>query len=661
MAGRSVINVLVNADTKDFTTGMDKASRKIGGFVGGGIKTLGKLGAAFGAVGAVAAGAFAKSAISAAEDMATANDRIKQINESMGLFGDESFKVSGRLIGLANDMARLTGVSQNEIKESQALLLTFADIASSADEVGGAFDRATQLTVDMAAAGFGSATDNAKQLGKALNDPIKGISALARSGVTFTDQEKELIKTLVESGKQLEAQDMILSAIETQVGGTAEATANASDKLRVGFSQVMERAGVALLPLFEKFTNFLLDRVFPVLEKLGLAFAEDGLGGAFRVLGDTIKEYAPIILGTLKDWAISVGNWFISDALPWIGEKLAQLGQALVDWIKPRINPAIDMLLEWLTKLGYWLINDALPWIGEKMQELGKALVDWIAPRIKPMLSQLGDWIAAAAQWFIDDGLPTLVDKLIVLGDALVDWIKPRIVPMLQALGELLISIANWILTEAVPKIATEALKLGAALIGWVWDLAPELLKGLGSMLIDIASWIVTDGIPALLGAGKDLGKALLDGVVDGVKGLASAAGGLADTIADAILDSLKWTVNNLLINPLNFAIGKAVDILDIGLGPWINFDDTKYYGLIPQLADGGIVTKPTLAMIGEAGAEAVVPLTGKNAGGFGGTTNITINMPVGSNGDDVVRALKTYTKRNGGLPIPTLSGVRSA
>ena len=659
MAGRSVINVLVNADTRDFVGGMDKASRKVGGFVSGGIKNLAKLGAAFGAVGAVAAGAFAKSAISAAEEMTTANDRIEQINKSMGLFGSETSDVSARLIGLSNEMARLTGVNQNEIKASQALLLTFGEIAKSADEVGGAFDRATKLTVDMAAAGFGSATDNAKQLGKALNDPITGISALSRSGVTFNEQEKELIKTLVESGKQLEAQDMILSAIEKQVGGTAEATANASDKLKVGFSQVLERIGVVLLPIFTKVTDFLIDKVFPVLERFGDVLSEEGVGGAFRFLADEVGKVLPTVFEKLLEFASSVGRWFLSDGLPFIARKLAELGQALVDWIKPQVRPALSALGDLLGRLGRWLLDTGLPALGRKLKELGKALVDWIEPRIKPALKALGGFIASAAQWFVDDGLPTLVDKIILLGDALVDWIKPRIVPLLEELGKLLVAILNWIVTEGVPKLVVQAAKLAGALIGWVVELAPEIIEGLGKMLLELGNWIVTRGIPTLLGAGADLGGALLDGVVDGLQGLVSAGANVAGTISDAILSSLKWTVNNLLINPLNSAIGTAVDVLDIALGPFINFDDKKYRNVIPHLANGGIVTKPTLAMIGEAGAEAVVPLTGRNAGGFGGTTNITINMPVGSNGDDVVRALKSYTQARGGLPMQTLSKVR--
>jgi phage-related minor tail protein len=141
---------------------------------------------------------------------------------------------------------------------AQAKLLTFKELAVSADEAGGAFDRATQAAIDMGAAGFGDAATNAVQLGKALNDPIKGVTALAKSGVTFTEQEKDKIKTLVESNKLLEAQDMVLKAIEMQVGGTALATANDSDKMKVAFSQLSETIGLTLLPLMQKFTAIML-------------------------------------------------------------------------------------------------------------------------------------------------------------------------------------------------------------------------------------------------------------------------------------------------------------------------------------------------------------------------------------------------------------------
>jgi hypothetical protein len=71
----------------------------------------------------------------------------------------------------------------------------------------------------------------------------------------------------------------------------------------------------------------------------------------------------------------------------------------------------------------------------------------------------------------------------------------------------------------------------------------------------------------------------------------------------------------------------------------------------IPMLAAGGIVTSPTLAMIGERGPEAVIPLTGPNAGGGmgGNTVNINVN---GGDPNAVVNALRTYMRQNGSVPI---------
>jgi hypothetical protein len=194
------------------------------------MRDFGKKAALALAAAGAAAVAFAAKAIQAGEGAATANARIAQINESMGLFGASTDEVTQRLVSYAEATARATGIDTNAIKATQAKLLTFKELAASAGELGGEFDRATQAAIDLGAAGFGTAETNAVALGKALNDPIKGITALSRSGVTFTEVEQERIKTLVASNKVSEAQILILEAIETQVGGTALATANASDK-----------------------------------------------------------------------------------------------------------------------------------------------------------------------------------------------------------------------------------------------------------------------------------------------------------------------------------------------------------------------------------------------------------------------------------------------
>jgi len=183
----------------------------------------------------------------------------------MGNFDGQIGEVTDRLIKQAEATAKLTGVDRTLIKEAQALLLTFDSVNKTAGEAGGVFDRATQAAVDLSAAGFGSVTGSATQLAKALEDPIKGLASLGRSGVTFTEEQKELIKTLVEANKTFEAQDIILRAIETQVGGVAEATATGSARITQAFGILKEKIAQELAPEFEKLIDFglkLVDRFF---------------------------------------------------------------------------------------------------------------------------------------------------------------------------------------------------------------------------------------------------------------------------------------------------------------------------------------------------------------------------------------------------------------
>jgi hypothetical protein len=186
------------------------------------------------------------SAAKGAEDARIANEKLGNVLGSMG-FGD----ASDRVAAYAESLEKSVAVDADVIKATQTKLATFGNLTKSVRTAGGAFDRATKAALDMAAAGFGTAEGNAVQLGKALQDPIKGISALAKSGVTFTEQEKEKIKTLTESGKLLEAQDMILAAIETQVGGTAEASASSFEKMKFALAGVSDTIGDMLLPIID--------------------------------------------------------------------------------------------------------------------------------------------------------------------------------------------------------------------------------------------------------------------------------------------------------------------------------------------------------------------------------------------------------------------------
>jgi phage-related protein len=244
MAEIRTLNLKLLANISNFVKGMDQATKESQAFA----KKVDRAGKAAGrAFVGIAGGAIL--AAKGLEQAEIASAKLENVLSSMGF--ENSVK---RVDAYAESLQNLTAVDADVIKATQTKLATFANLTKTVDTAGGAFDRATVAALDLAAAGFGSAESNAVQLGKALEDPIKGITALTKSGVTFTKEEKEKIKVLVESGQILEAQNMVLGAIEKQVGGTAAASASSFDKIKLALDGVADAIGTGILPLIEMLT-----------------------------------------------------------------------------------------------------------------------------------------------------------------------------------------------------------------------------------------------------------------------------------------------------------------------------------------------------------------------------------------------------------------------
>jgi hypothetical protein len=202
-------------------------------------------------IGLVALGGLAVGAVRAAEEAQVANNRLDSVATSMGLFGTNTKVVTDRLKAFADETMKKIAVDDELVKSTQAQLLTFKDLAITAGTAGGAFDRATIAAFDMAAVFGGTGEDNAVRLGKALQDPIAGVSSLRKVGVQLSDQQEAMIKSFVDAGDAASAQNIILNELETQVGGAAEATATDSAKMGLAFGEMAEAIGTGLLPIIE--------------------------------------------------------------------------------------------------------------------------------------------------------------------------------------------------------------------------------------------------------------------------------------------------------------------------------------------------------------------------------------------------------------------------
>ena len=124
------------------------------------------------------------------------------------------------LDGLATELQRTTALSDDLVKEAEAILLSFDRVR------GEAFERTVKVAADLSTRLGTDLKSSIRQVGLALQDPVTGLSMLRRAGISFTDSQKNLIKTLVETGQASQAQNLILQELERRFGGAAQAARN---------------------------------------------------------------------------------------------------------------------------------------------------------------------------------------------------------------------------------------------------------------------------------------------------------------------------------------------------------------------------------------------------------------------------------------------------
>lgn len=251
----AVLDILVNAQTGKATAelkSLDKTLQKTGdrahkssGRLGKGLKV-----AAIGAAAGFAAVAYeATRAYKAYEESYKVGKQTEAAIKSTG----GAAKVSAKHVGdLANAISLKTGIDDEAIQSGENLLLTFKNIKNGVGKSNKVFDQTSRAIVDMSVAMDQDMKSSAIQVGKALNDPIKGLTALSRVGVTFTEGQKEQITRLTENGERMKAQKIILKELNSEFGGSAAAVATPMDKAKVAVENLEEALGKVLFPTVGK-------------------------------------------------------------------------------------------------------------------------------------------------------------------------------------------------------------------------------------------------------------------------------------------------------------------------------------------------------------------------------------------------------------------------
>lgn len=443
---------------------------------------------------------FAAGSLAAADEAFKATARLDQIASSIGALDTVLGGSTQRLQDFASDLSMMIGVEDEAIMSSQALLMTFSNVAATSGDLGGIFDRATTAAADLAAAGFGSLDSNAKMLGKALQNPVRGMTALTRAGVTFSDAQRAQIESMIEANDIAGAQALIMAEVEKQVSGTAAAVATDADKMKVAFGELQETIGVALFPVVQEIAKTLTPAIQALQGPIGQIAAT--IGGA---LAQAFQAIAPI--------------------LPPLATALAAIGQAVAGALATALQALIPALIPIAENLGS-LATQIAPLLANVLGKVGEVfgrILGVVSPLLGP-LTELVMGILNAAWPIVEvvaDALLLLVDALTPVLDAVLALIQPLVqliqtglavlLPIIKPILPVIEALANVLGQILVKSIGIMMLALGGLIKG-LSTIAPFVFRNVAKPVVEhflMMTKNVVKAAAALLGWVPGLGDAM--------------------------------------------------------------------------------------------------------------------------------------------------------
>jgi len=535
--------------------------------------------------------------VNAAEESEIAFRRLSSTFKTMG---ETDNKAAMAAADYASKLQNRIGIEDEEIQLVQSKIASFRKVSDETARMSGVFDRATEAAFDLAAGGFGEASSNAVQLGKALQNPALGAQALAKAGA-LNKSDIPLIKQIQATYGLGAAQEYVLKAVEKQVKGQAANTATSAAKMKVAFSEVAETAGKALLPTIAK-TMASVGKAADRFNK----WAQDNpklLGTIIKIVGGagllslTVSALAFTFGGLVKVYqgVLAVKRLYIL----WTNaERFAQLKTNAVVW--------------------YTIA-----------QEKALAAAKWIS-NIATKASVVWTYAAAAAQWVMNASL---------YGCPIV-WIIAGIVAVIAIV---VLLVKNWdkvsaffvVLWAKIKDIFKKGLQFflnwGLLLLGPVgliikyWDKIRDFFVGLWPKVKAIF-WKALEFYLWLPKKFLSIGSEIVMGLWNGIKAKAAA-----------LFDYVK-EVGKKIANAFKEVLGIA--------SPSKVF--TEFGVNITEGAKKGIEKgSPSLVNASSGVGKAVAPNSARASSGGSMGGGMTVNFaPVinGGSGSDILEQLKKYT-----------------
>jgi hypothetical protein len=449
--GEAVLDL--TADDSALMSGVEGAKGKalniLGGLssVGGAIVKAGLVAAT---AGAIAFGKGIYGSVQAAQDAEVVQAQLNAVLESTGGIAGVS---ADQINDLATSLSEMTMFDDEAIVSAESLLLTFTNIGK------GVFRPATEAVLDMSQALGQDLQSSSIMLGKALQDPIQGITALRRVGVNFTDSQEDMIKALVNTGQLEEAQKLILRELQTEFGGSAEAAgktfAGQLAILKTKLGNVQEMIGQKLLPVLSGFFDMLSNYLSKPETQAMLENLAKGIAN-FAIM---VIENIPRVIQMFKD----LFTW-LQDNQGIVVGVLAALGTAIAVFAWTTMAPLLPIIAVMaLIGLAAYLLYEAWTnnWGG--IQEKMAALWVWLQPILQNLWNWLSINIPLAIQAMSNFWTTVLLPAIMSVWN----WLVTNLLPILQNLW-------NWLSINvplALQTLATfwTTVLLPAIMAVWTW------------------------------------------------------------------------------------------------------------------------------------------------------------------------------------------------
>jgi hypothetical protein len=529
---------------------------------------------------------------------------------------------------LARTIQNYSGMDDEAIKSTENLLLTFTNIRNAAGKNNDVFNQATKAAADMSVALGQDLKSSAIQLGKALNDPVKGITALRRVGVAFSADQIDLIKNLTESGKTMQAQKVVLAELNKEFGGSAEAVGKTLpgqlNILKETFNNLAGDLVGKAVPALTSFTGFLTSKGLPAIQDAFGAIS-NAVGPAIQGLGEAFKQAGPAIMQVLEPLAAVVRD----DLVP-IFNQLQAVGARAITAVSAIIKENGPELRQIFANLGEVISN---------LAKVVVPLLDFAFTKVLPVAIKI------------------LIPVLVLVTDAIAK-ISTVVRILAVAIESTLVGAWN-LLAGAVNKTkgVLDTLSPVFTVVQKAVGVLADIVKA--TVVAEFNVWagavrLVSDAIRTLVGFAGDALSKLAKLIAKPLATMTAAFGALGDAVG-----YLKGLIQGLLDQADNLAaaaskIASAVGAVKGAFG--------AAAGLIPGRAIGGPVRAGSPYIVGERGPELFVPRTsgqivpGGMSGGtpLGGGATYVFNFPnyVGTRQelvDEVRRGLYEVNRRNPG------------